>query len=140
MERAALEVWLRDHADDKDLLPSYYVHQGRFYDAGRVYADRARDNGTSLSLEKRIEYLSQASNMFTSAMKVPQNGWSALPQNSWDTTQNNYNEARDLLDIARIQFRLLGSIPTSNVDAAVQERLKTRLEDASALFALAAEW
>ena len=139
VESAALEVWLRDHADDKDLLPSYYVHQGRFYDAGRVYADRARDNGTSLALEKRIEYLSQASNMFTSAMKQPQNGWGAPPQNSWDGTQTNFNEARDLLDIARIQFRLVGSIPAS-VDPAVQKRLKTQLEDASALFALAAEW
>ena len=140
VESLALEQWLKDHAVDKDLLPSYYVHQGRFYDAGRVYADRAKDNGTSLALEKRIEYLSQASNMFLSALKQPQSGWGAQPQSSGDGMQANYTETRDLLDIAKIQFRLLGSLPKSKVDPNELERLKTKLETVNSLYDTASHW
>lgn len=142
VESAALELWLKDDADDKDLLPSYYVHQGRFYDAGRVYADRAKDNGTLLDLPKRIEYLSQASNMFNSALKQPaqQNGWGTQPQSSWDGTQANLNEARELLDIAKIQSRLVEALPKSKVDPSDLQQLRTKLETVSSLYATAAHW
>jgi len=140
---AELELWLKDVADDQDLLPSYYVVQNRFFDAGRVYADRAKDNGSLLSLEARIDNLSKASNMFTSALKTPQpqpSGWGApqLTNSTWDGTHASLVEAKEMLDIAKIQYKILTTLSTSpGADPSLVERLRTRLEDVTELFDIA---
>jgi len=137
----ALEDWLHDNPP---LLYSYYVQQEKFYSAGRISSSRARNSELDCPFIDRIECLSKASNAYSSALRQPEenrlgNELGDIPTSEAfkEEVLRRKTEVEELLDIAKLQSRVLASIPNIPETATERKQLSTKLIDVNALYEIA---
>ncbi|KAF2141417.1 uncharacterized protein K452DRAFT_309183 [Aplosporella prunicola CBS 121167] len=90
-----------EEAGHADLLWRYYAHHHSFFEAATVQLQLAK-SGFDLTLDKRIQYLSQAKSNASTRF----NGLAEV-HNTRQSRQELLREASDLLDLANIQSDIL---------------------------------
>jgi nuclear pore complex protein Nup155 len=121
-----LENWLGTQESEPDLLWKYYVVQRKHVQAGEVAWKRATDATADLHLNDRIECLVRALDSYSSALHSSQqndtNVWQwttpgkAPSQVNHDELQRSATQAKETLDVARLQSRVLHTIQSSKYD------------------------
>lgn len=146
-----LESWLREKDDVYRLWRFYSCHGGDAV-AGDVMRDRGTDAGSGLPLSDRIECLARAADSYSAALRG--GGASSRPPffgagrgaaggaggvlsregrpATTDAVQASLTEVKELLDVAKIQMRVLNRVSQS-LDAGLGEEkmngLKSTLLD-----------
>jgi nuclear pore complex protein Nup155 len=121
-----LEKWLATQKSEPDLLWKYYVVQRKHVQAGEVAWNRATDATADLHLNDRIECLVRALDSYSSALNSSQqndtNVWQwntpgKAPANvDRDELQRSVTQAKETLDVARLQSRVLHTIQSPKYD------------------------
>ena len=122
-----LEKWLATQKSEPDLLWKYYVVQRKHAQAGEVAWNRATDAAADLHLNDRIECLVRALDSYSSALNSSQQNndttvwqWNtpgkAPAQVNQDELQRSATQAKETLDVARLQSRVLHTIQSPKYD------------------------
>jgi nuclear pore complex protein Nup155 len=121
-----LEKWLATQKSEPDLLWKYYVVQRKHVQAGEVAWNRATDATADLHLSDRIECLVRSLDSYSMGLNRSQqndtNAWQwstpgkAPAQVNHDELQRSATQAKETLDVARLQSRVLHTIQSSKYD------------------------
>jgi nuclear pore complex protein Nup155 len=128
-----VERWLQREVQDQDLLYKYYCIQKEFTKAGNLSLSRAKDDRERLSLNDRIKWLSNAIAVCSAGSPNRGGAWANRGGSQIET------EARDFLDIAKLQLRVLQASSEADLSPSEYEQLSSSLMKASDLFHFADE-
>lgn len=129
-----VERWLDRDVQDQDLLYKYYSIQRAFKEAGTLSLSRAKDDREKMPLIERIEWLSKAIAACSASREYGgKNGWTNHGEAQIET------EAKDFLDIAKLQLRVLEASSQADLSPSEREPLSSSLMKASDLFHFADE-
>lgn len=120
------EQWLDHHVKDRELLYKYYCIQGEDTKAGNLSLSVAKDDRIMLALNDRMKWLSNAIGACSGAKQ----------QANFINT-SIATEARDLLDIAKLQLRVLEATKQVDLSAPQRQELSAGLMPVTKVFELA---
>mmetsp|Transcript_3141 Transcript_3141/g.5841 ORF Transcript_3141/g.5841 Transcript_3141/m.5841 type:complete len:1874 (+) Transcript_3141:94-5715(+) len=158
LDSTSLEKWLSKDDDSYNLLWRYYTFHNIHWMAGEVMWNRATAKSEKTPLEERVECLTKSLGSYSTALRelssektMLQKAITAVNMSaeqsltfkygsspSGDELNRVISEIGELIDVAKIQTRVLSVIMTSansgNIDEAQMSELKTSLLDISKIY------